>query len=334
VTVLADCPKDMTYGPCGGVRVDGACEVDGFDCPFVDDATVPWSGGAPETAPWHELLDVMARRTAVVVDLPATGTDVGVASATAAELARIGGADAALLGDAPWARVQLPPTLWSSIVRAVGLRPWPVLQCRDRNRVALESELAGLVAGGVAGVHCVTGDHPATGHRPDAAPVYDLDSTELASLARRYGALVSVGETLAAPPTDRRAARLAEKVRAGAQVCFVHHGDDTAALARFVCDAQATGATVPLLVAIPLVVDPSVLPWLARISGVPDALARVLETAGDPWAAGVREATRVARAALAVPGIAGVDLSIVARPGGELDAVRAAAAVSDEIRGG
>jgi hypothetical protein len=77
------------------------------------------------------------------------------------------------------------------------------LNCRDRNRVALEGELAALADAGAAAVHCVTGDHTAIGHRPDAAPVFDLDATRLAAAARAAGLLVSVAESPCARPAAR-----------------------------------------------------------------------------------------------------------------------------------
>ncbi len=112
-----------------------------------------------------------------------------------------GNVDAVLFGDSGWARVQLSPAYRASVIAAEGMRPWAGLNCRDRNRVALEGELAALADIGAA-VHCVTGDHTAIGHRPEARAVFDLDSTELASLARSAGVLVSVAENPVAPPIE------------------------------------------------------------------------------------------------------------------------------------
>ena len=60
VDELARCPKSMRFGPCGGVRHDGACEVDGQPCPFLD-------------ATQLDLLEQAAsslHRTPIPVDLP------------------------------------------------------------------------------------------------------------------------------------------------------------------------------------------------------------------------------------------------------------------------
>ena len=187
VTVTAaTCPKDMTYGPCGGVSADGACEVGPFACVFLDRDVVSWKETARHAAPPVEDALVVASRSRplVVADLADRPLDAGSTRTAVAQLTS--SVDAVLFGDTGWARVQLSPAYRASVIAAEGMRPWAGLNCRDRNRVALEGELAALADVGAA-VHCVTGDHTAIGHRPEARAVFDLDSTELASLAARRG---------------------------------------------------------------------------------------------------------------------------------------------------
>ena len=202
---LVDCPKHMEYGPCGGVEFDGSCEVSPHRCVFLDLPTVRWHGAAPSPvvpgrgSPDSVLPDAadagagavsagavamrarMRTGPVVVADFPARALD----AASIAECGQIlsGSVDAELAGDAGSARVQFPPAYRATLIHATGLQVWSGFTCRDRNRVAMEGELAALAHVGVAGVHCVTGDHTRTGSRPDAAPVFDLDSTQSASLA-------------------------------------------------------------------------------------------------------------------------------------------------------
>src|SRR5258708_4927922 len=93
--------------------------------------------------------------------------------------------------DPPRARVRFPPSYQARLLADEGVTAWAGINCRDRNRVAIEGEIAACADAGVAGVHCVTGDHPGTGHRPDAAAVFDLDSIELVGLASTAGALAA-----------------------------------------------------------------------------------------------------------------------------------------------
>src|SRR5258708_3409533 len=104
------------------------------------------------------------------------------------------------------------PTPDARLLAEEGIAPWAGINCRDRNRVAIEGEIAACVDAGVVGLHCVTGDHPSTGHRPDARPVFDLDCVEVIELARPSGALCSTAHAPSAAPTERRLARLLAKI--------------------------------------------------------------------------------------------------------------------------
>lgn len=64
-----------------------------------------------------------------------------------------------------------------------GLEPVFQLTCRDRNRLALQSDLLSAYVLGVKNVLCLTGDHPVLGDHPEAKPVFDLDSVSLLKVA-------------------------------------------------------------------------------------------------------------------------------------------------------
>ena len=64
-----------------------------------------------------------------------------------------------------------------------GLEPVYQLTCRDRNRLALQSDLLSAWAFGIENVLCLTGDHPNLGDHIQAKPVYDLDSVQLLKVA-------------------------------------------------------------------------------------------------------------------------------------------------------
>jgi methylenetetrahydrofolate reductase (NADPH) len=288
----------------------------------------------------------LTTRPLVIADIPVPALDVDALRHAARCMATAGGIDAALTGDHGRERVQLPPVLRAQILAAEGLAPWIGLNCRDRNRVALEGELAGLAAVGVAGVHCVTGDHTLTGDRPDAAPVFDLDSTELAALAAGRGLTVSVAESPLAPPVAARPARLAAKAAAGAAVGIVNHTGDAQVVGDFVAAVRATGggsgpggpggpaAAMTLLACVPVVVSAASAAQLRTFTGLvtpPGLLDRVL-AADDPWEAGVAEAVAFAQAVLARPGVDGVDLSGVSGAGEEPVLARAMSEVARRLR--
>jgi methylenetetrahydrofolate reductase (NADPH) len=327
----------MLYGPCGGVRDDGACEVDGRRCVFMDHpapvlapqhAQCPGPGGAARA-----LLEIMDRRPLIVADMPPEATSAESQKAAAATLA--GSVDAVLLGDAPWARVQLPPTLRAMLVAGEGVTPWAGLTCRDRNRVALEGELEGLAASGAPAVHCVTGDHTVLGHRIDAAPVFDLDGPRLAALAIGRGMLVSVAEAPSAPPVERRPARAALKARAGADVCFVSHAASSGAVADFVAEAAELAPELRFIACVPLVTSHAGLLRLTRFT--PSELSWETNVAivdRDPVGAAVRAAVTAAQELLEIDGVHGIHLSAAGGPGEELQVAAALALAADALGGG
>ncbi len=330
----ATCPKAMVYGPCGDVRQGGACDVTAAPCPFVERDLVRWPERTLGSAGGEGVLAIAASRPLVVGELAEAGTDAWRVRAAASRLA--GHVDAALFGDTNWSRARLPPSYRAALVAEAGLRPWPGLNCRDRNRVALEGELAAMADVPVAAVHCVTGAHPLNGDRPDAAPVFDLDSTRLAALAASMGLFVSVAETPPAPPVDRRAARVAEKMRAGARALILPASRGAPELAAFV-GALALEAYQPELVlaSVPVVTSPAALERLGGFLGarLPEAVIAAARGT-DPRRDGVRAAIAVARELLGVRGVSGVVLGVPSAPGVELDDAAAVAEVAAALGGG
>ncbi|QWT22798.1 methylenetetrahydrofolate reductase C-terminal domain-containing protein [Subtercola sp. PAMC28395] len=335
------CPKSMTYGPCGGVEFDGTCEVSEHRCVFVDRETVAWRGPMPvllvdrpasDGSPGvvavpsdpvspggAEFAQLIRSRQVVVADFPAKAVD-RVSLAECADLLA-GSADATLAGDSGAHRVQFSPSYRAQLIQSRGLRVIAGFNCRDRNRVAIEGELAGLADVGVAAVHCVTGDHTLTGSRPDAKPVFDLDSTGVASLAAEYGHLVSVGESPATPPVAHRAERLVEKQRAGAALAFVNHAGGAAPVARFIAEVrerqverehgEARLPGLAYIACVPVVVDRGSAELLRSFTTLvlPDGYLERILGARDVYAEGIAAAIDLSNELLTLDGVSGVNLS-------------------------
>jgi 5,10-methylenetetrahydrofolate reductase len=336
----------MEYGPCGGVAFDGSCEVADFRCVFLEAPTVRWHGLASEAAAGMSdpvppppvstgattMRALLRERPVIVADFPARALDAASIAECGSILA--GSVDAVLAGDSGAARVQFPPAYRASLVQASGLSVWAGLNCRDRNRVAIEGELAALAHLGVAAVHCVTGDHTLSGGRPDATPVFDLDSTEAASIARASGHLVSVAEAPASPPVARRPERLLEKARAGAEVCFVNHAGGAAPVAEFIARAEDLGSDLAYLPCIPVIIDresASLIRSFTTLVLPPNYLDRILGAA-DPLVEGIAAAIDLGREFLAIGGVRGVNLSGGTGPGREAWFAEAVGRIADGLR--
>ncbi len=79
------------------------------------------------------------------------------------------------------------------VQKEAGMETVYQLTCRDRNRLALFSDLLGAAALGIRNVLALTGDHPSLGDFPEAMPVFDFDSAQLVYMIRR---MVDKGEDL------------------------------------------------------------------------------------------------------------------------------------------
>jgi methylenetetrahydrofolate reductase (NADPH) len=321
----AACPKHMAYGPCAGVSDSGACEVPSF-------GPCPYTGVWPFPIAFEEGTRRESAKPFVLTDLPGAPLDAASLRASARILA--GSADAFLLGDHGAERVQFPPSYRARLLADEGVAAWPGINCRDRNRVALEGELAACADAGAAGVHCVTGDHPALGHRPDAMPVFDLDSTDLTALARRAGLRVSVAHAPASPPAGLRLPRLLTKVAAGADIVVVDHCGGVEPVQRAVDALRGAGFAGTVLACVPVATDAvsaRVLAGFAAGRLPPGYLARLFE-APDQRVAGIDAAISFARGLLAHPGVDGVNLSAGTRAGHELATARDLATIGRELR--
>jgi methylenetetrahydrofolate reductase (NADPH) len=316
------CPKRMTFGPCGAVTLEGGCEIDGVTCPFVNTPLRSWDGATPTnteiTPAGRAFLNTLEHRPVIVTDMPGIALDANSIQPIADVLA--GTADAVLLGDHNDARVQFPPAYRAMLVRSAGLEPWVGLNCRDRNRVALEGELAALRHANVTGVHCITGDHPKSGHRPDALPVFDFDSTQLAALARANGVLVSVAASPCSVPVLERPRRLAQKVLAGAHIAFVNHSGPGECVLEFVQATQLLGANVPFIAGLAVITSEAGARMIQKFHNLvlPPGYLEGIMTASDVRRAGIQAAIRFGHDLLSQPGVRGLNLSSVPEPGQEL----------------
>ena len=124
-------------------------------------------------------------------------------------------------------------TRLDKIVVQEGLEPVIQMTCRDRNRLAIQSDLLGAYALGMRNLLCLTGDHQSFGNHPTAKNVFDVDSVQLLQMvaAMRDKHVFQCGDLMKgqeprffvgaaaspfAAPVDFRPYRLAKKVKAGA----------------------------------------------------------------------------------------------------------------------
>ncbi len=143
-----------------------------------------------------------------------------------------GFADAVNITDCQTAIVRISSIAAATIAMQEGLEPVIQMTTRDRNRIAIQSELLGAAALGIKNLLCLTGDHQKFGNHPEAKGVFDLDSMQLLRMVKemRDEKKFQCGEEMNtephfflgaaanpfADPFEYRVARLAKKVEAGA----------------------------------------------------------------------------------------------------------------------
>ena len=152
-------------------------------------------------------------------------------------------------------------------LKNAGLTPILQLTCRDRNRIALQSELLGAAMLGIENILCLTGDHTKMGDHPGAKPVFDLDSVSLLHAACQLEKGVDLGGTalVGEPPkfakgavvspcsdsVDAQLAKMERKVMAGAEYFQTQAVFDSEKFIQFMEKAKQFGKPVQLGVIIP-----------------------------------------------------------------------------------
>ena len=152
-------------------------------------------------------------------------------------------------------------------MKNAGLNPIYQATCRDRNRLALQSDLLGAAAMGIDNILCLTGDHTKMGDHPGAKPVFDLDSVSLLYTASQLeqGHDLSGIELVGEPPkfakgavvspisdsVDAQLAKMERKVMAGADYFQTQAVFEPEKFIKFMERAKEFGKPVQLGVIIP-----------------------------------------------------------------------------------
>ena len=152
-------------------------------------------------------------------------------------------------------------------LKNAGLNPIYQATCRDRNRIALQSDLLGAAAMGIDNILCLTGDHTKMGDHPGAKPVFDLDSVSLLYTAAQLeqGKDLAGIELVGEPPkfakgavvspisdsVDAQLAKMERKVMAGADYFQTQAVFESDKFIKFMERAKEFGKPVQLGVIIP-----------------------------------------------------------------------------------
>ena len=235
---------------------------------------------------------------------PPQNADAGVIR-TKAKLLK-GNCDAVNITDNQTAIVRMSSIGAGTLVVQEGLEPIIQMTCRDRNRLAMQSDLLGAYALGMRNLLCLSGDHQTFGNHPTAKNVFDMDSIQMVQMVtalrdqhafqcgdaikgQEPRFFVGAAESPFASPIDFRPYRLAKKVQAGASFIQTQLIYDLDAFRTFMVKVRELGLADKVFILAG--VGPLKSPTMARymkdnVPGlrIPDQLIGRMEAAGAPWA--------------------------------------------------
>jgi methylenetetrahydrofolate reductase (NADPH) len=219
------------------------------------------------------------------------------------------------------------------ILKGMGLDPVMQMVVRDRNRIAIQSDILGAVALGIRNVLCISGDHQKFGNHPTAKNVYDIDSIQLVKTLKtmRDEKKFMCGENISgevplyigavenpfADPFEYRVIRLGKKVEAGAdfiQTQAVYDVEKFALWMKMVRD-RGLDKQVHILAGVIPVKSVGMARYMRdNVSGVsvPDEIVTRLEDAKDVKEEGVKITLEIIDRLKEIEGIHGVHIMAVA----------------------
>lgn len=224
--------------------------------------------------------------------------------------------------------VRLSSIAAARILLEEGLEPVVQMTCRDRNRIALQSDLLGMAALGLENLLCLTGDHMRFGDHPEARPVFDLDSIQLIAAARRMaGGCFLSGEKIKTPPRlligaaanpfaqprEFRVLRLAKKVAAGARFIQTQPVYDLGRFRDWMEEVRSKGlhSETAILAGVMPVKSFKALDYMqSQVPGmrIPPVVLERMKSAADPEEEGVRMAVEIIRELKRIEGVKGIHL--------------------------
>ena len=243
--------------------------------------------------------------------------------------------DAVQITDNPGAEVHMSGLAAAALLLGEGIDPILHMTCRDRNRIALQSDLIGAAALGVTSVLLMRGDRAPDHMKPRVRGVFDTQATELMAFARQLkdardvplvtDFLIGATATIFAPDAGWTPVNLIRKCDAGAnfvqtQLCF-----DMEVVRSYMRRMVASQLTHRLnfIMALSLLPSAEAAYWVrdnVRGALVPPSIIQRMEQAADPEREGIEICAEMLDELATIPGVSGVNLLSL----GSLEAIPAA----------
>ena len=237
--------------------------------------------------------------------------------------------DAVNVTDNQTAIVRMSSIAAAAILMSEQLEPVIQMTCRDRNRIAIQSDILGAAALNIKNILCLSGDHQKFGNHQGSKNVYDIDSIQLLSVVRgmRDEAHFASGDAIKTPPKmfigaaanpfadpfEFRVIRLAKKIKAGAQFIQTQAVFDLPKFKdymKLVYDRGLHEEAAILAGIIPVKSVRALQYMRSEVAGmsVPDELIKRMEAAQDPKEEGIAITLELIEQIKEIPGVKGIHL--------------------------
>jgi methylenetetrahydrofolate reductase (NADPH) len=236
--------------------------------------------------------------------------------------------DAVNITDNQTALVRLSSLASAKILIEEGVEPIMQMTCRDRNRIAIQSDLLGAAALGIHNLLCLTGDYQKFGDQPEAKGVFDLDSIQLIAAVAKMnsGFLLSEQEMKKSPdfligaaanpfaePFEMQLIRLYKKVKAGARFIQTQPVFDMEIFSRWMEKVVEMGLHEKCAIlagVMPVKSEKALIHMKREVPGVKikDEYIKRMETAADPKEEGVKIAVEMIHTLRNIKGVRGIHI--------------------------
>jgi len=243
----------------------------------------------------------------------------------------VGIIDAANVTDNQTAIVRMSSIAASCLIQRENIEPIVQMTCRDRNRIAIQSDLLGAYALGLKNLLCLSGDHQSFGNHPQSKNVYDIDSIQLLQALTRMKkekvfmsgkpvkvpAVFFLGATANpfADPEEMQFIRLRKKISAGAQFIQTQAIYDVERFAAWMEKVRAAGLHEKTYILAGVLVNKSLksLEMTRKVAGmaVPDSFLDRMKKAASQEEEGVAMALDLIRDIRKIKGVSGIHIMAV-----------------------
>jgi len=240
--------------------------------------------------------------------------------------------DAVNVTDNQTAIVRMSSLAGCMLLKQQGVEPVMQIVCRDRNRIAIQSDVLGAVTLGIGNILCLSGDHQKLGNHPEAKGVFDIDSTQLIQtlknmrdekkflngdeVAGEVPIFIGAAANPFADPFELRVARLAKKIKAGADFIQTQAVYDVAKFASWmemVTERGLDKKTHILAGVIPIKSAGMARYMRDHVAGVsiPDEIVTRMEKAESAEEEGARIALDIIEQLKKIPGVHGIHIMAI-----------------------